>query len=140
MRLDYTLTAVRRPVSTLGFPVRAALALLASLVGNAVLLAIAQSLSVAPDFDPLAYPPVLFLTTVGTLGAAVVYWLLTRFVERPEVTFTRVVVAVLVLSFVPDFALLVYDPTATILGVVVLMLMHAVVAVACVALFPANRV
>ncbi|WP_435318509.1 DUF6069 family protein [Haloarchaeobius sp. TZWSO28] len=140
MRLDFALTAVRRSVAVYGFPVRVALVLVLAMVGNAILLAIAQSLSVAPGFQPLAYPPVLFLTAVGAAGAAVVYWGLTRRVEDPERTFTRIVVAVLALSFIPDFALLVEDPNATPAGVVVLMAMHVVVAVACVALFPAQRV
>ncbi|WP_439026514.1 DUF6069 family protein [Haloarchaeobius sp. DT45] len=140
MRLDFALTAVRRSAAAYDFPVRVVLVVVLSLVGNAILLAIAQSLSVAPGFRALAYPPVLFLTTVGAVGAAVVYWALTRRVENPGRTFTRIVVAVLALSFIPDFALLIEDSAATPAGVVVLMAMHVVVAVACVALFPVNQV
>jgi len=54
-----------------------------------------------------------------------------RDADRP---FVRVAAAVLVLSFIPDIALLAVDPTATPLAVVVLMAMHAAVAAASVGL------
>jgi hypothetical protein len=47
--------------------------------------------------------------------------------------FTRVAVVVLLLSFVPDVLLLQADPAATVPAVIVLMVMHVVVAVVCVA-------
>ncbi|WP_267639673.1 DUF6069 family protein [Haloarchaeobius amylolyticus] len=140
MQLDTALTAVRRTVAPYGYPVRVVLAIVASMVGNAALLAIALALSVAPGFMALAYPPVLFLTVVGAAGAALVYWVLTTRVENPDRTFKRIVVAVLALSFIPDFGLLVADEAATLAGVIVLMLMHVVVAVACVALLPAGQI
>ena len=69
-------------------------------------------------------------TPDGVVGATLVYALLLRRSRAPRRTFVRVAAAVLVLSFLPDLALLALDPAATVGGVVVLMLMHVVVAAA----------
>lgn len=99
-----------------------------SMIGNAVLLALVQALEVAPDFRALSFPPVLFLSAVGAVGAVAVYWVLDRRVDQPARTFRRIAAAVLVVSFGPDLALLAADEAATIPGVIALMLMHVVVA------------
>jgi len=113
--------------------VRGALALLAAVVVNAALVWVVGAVDLAPGFRALTYPPVVFLSAVGALGATAVYALLGRFVDDVDRTFTRVAAVVLVLSFVPDLGLLVGDPAATVPAVVVLMGMHVVVAVASVA-------
>ncbi|WP_340100766.1 DUF6069 family protein [Salinibaculum salinum] len=108
---------------------------------NAGIVAGAQSVDLAPGFRALTYPPVLFLSVAGALGAAVVYALLARRDGRGTgQTFTRIAVAVLVLSFVPDIGLLVADDAATTSGVVVLMAMHVVVAAVSVSLLTGRPV
>jgi uncharacterized membrane protein len=111
---------------------RGLIAVVLSVVANAVLLVVAQATRIAPDFRPLAWPPVVFLTVVGAVGAVAVYWLLSRWADDPDRTFTLVAGVVLVLSFVPDLFLLSADENATVLGVVVLMAMHVTVAAICV--------
>ena len=108
--------------------VRGGIAVVLSAIGNAVVLVVVQALEIAPDFQALTFPPVLFLSAVGAVGAVGVYWLLDRRAERPARTFRRVAAGVLVVSFVPDLALLAVDEAATVPGVLVLMLMHVVVA------------
>lgn len=100
---------------------------LASLVNAGIVFA-TQTLEIAPDFMALRYPPVVFLTVLGVLGAAAVYSRFDRIVEDRDRAFRRIAIVVLVISFVPDVALLAVDPAATVAGVVVLMAMHVVVA------------
>lgn len=114
-------------------PVRGVLAVLASVLVNAALVWALDAAGIAPDFRALTYPPVVFLSALGAVGATVVYALLVRYVDDVDRTFVRVAAAVLVLSFVPDLGLLAADPAATVPGVLALMVMHVVVAVASVA-------
>ena len=111
-------------------PIRGVVAVVASVLVNAVIVVAVDAAGIAPGFQPLTIPPVAFLSAVGAVGAAGVYWLLRRRVTDPDRTFTRVAAAVLLLSFLPDVGLLFADPAATVAGVVVLMVMHVVVAAA----------
>ena len=108
--------------------VRGGLAVVAAVVANAALVAVSDAVGVAPELQALTYPPVVFLSAVGATGSVVVYGLLGRYVDDVGGTFRRVAAAVLGLSFVPDLALLAVDEAATVLGVLLLMLMHVVVA------------
>lgn len=110
--------------------VRGGVAIVLAVLANVVLLLGVNALEIAPEFRALRVPPVAFLSAVGAAGAAVVYWVLSRYVTDVDRTFVRVAAVVLVLSFVPDLALLAVDPAATPLAVVVLMAMHVVVAAA----------
>ncbi|MDZ5811304.1 DUF6069 family protein [Halorubrum sp. AD140] len=112
--------------------VRGALAVALAVLANVALVFVAEALAVAPDFRALTVPPVAFLSAVGAGGATVVYWLFGRFFGDAERVFVRVAAGVLLVSFVPDLALLAVDPTATPLAVVLLMAMHVVVAAAAV--------
>jgi hypothetical protein len=81
--------------------------IVAAIVGaavNAGLVAATGAAGIAPDFMALTYPPVVFLSVVGALGATVVYALLQCRSRDPDRTFARVAAVVLVLSFVPDGA------------------------------------
>ena len=111
-------------------PVRGGLAIVLAVLGNVVLVLGVDALGIAPGFRALTIPPVAFLSALGAGGATVVYWLLGRFVSEANRTFVRVAAGVLLLSFIPDVALLAIDPAATSLAVVVLMAMHVVVAAA----------
>lgn len=108
--------------------VRGGIAVGLSAIANALVLVVVQALEIAPDFQALTFPPVLFLSAGGAVGAVAVYWVLDRRVDRPARTFRRIAAAVLVVSFVPDLALLAVDESATIPGVIALMMMHVVVA------------
>ncbi len=108
-------------------PVRGGLAVVLAVLANVGLVLGVDALGIAPGFRALTIPPVAFLSAVGAGGATVVYWLLGRYVSDANRTFVRVAAGVLLLSFVPDVALLAIDPTATPLAVVVLMAMHVVV-------------
>lgn len=114
-------------------PVRGGIAVVLSVLVNAALVIGAESVGLAPDFRAISLPPVVFLSAVGAGGAALVYWALGRFVETVDRVFVRVAGAVLLLSFLPDIALLALDPAATVPGVVVLVVMHVVVAAVSVA-------
>ncbi len=109
-------------------PVRGGIAVVLSVLANVVLVLGVDALGIAPEFGALTIAPVAFLSALGAGGAAIVYWLLRRYVSNPERTFVRVAAGVLLLSFVPDVALLAIDPAATPLAVAVLMAMHVVVA------------
>ncbi|WP_338034871.1 DUF6069 family protein [Halococcus hamelinensis] len=109
-------------------PVRGGLAVVIAVLANVVLVLGVDALGIAPAFRALTIPPVAFLSALGAGGATVVYWLLGRFVSDADRTFVRVAVGVLLLSLVPDLALLAIDPAATLLAVIVLMAMHVVVA------------
>lgn len=109
-------------------PVRGGLAVVVAVFANAVLIVGVGSLDLAPGFRGLTLPPVVFLSALGAGGATVVYWLLGRYVREVVRTFLRIAGAVLVLSFLPDIVLLAIDPAATVVGVVVLILMHVIVA------------
>ncbi|GAB7094276.1 hypothetical protein JCM30237_14280 [Halolamina litorea] len=117
---------VRQP----SLPVRGAVAVTLSVLLNAALVLLVSTLGVAPGFQPLTIPPVVFLSAVGAAGATGVYWLLRRRVDDADRTFVRVAAVVLALSYLPDVGLLFADPAATVVGVGVLMVMHVVVAAA----------
>jgi hypothetical protein len=126
-----TVTPTVRPTRSV-LARRGLLAVALSIVANALVLTLVLASGVVTPFAPLSYPPVLFLSTVGAIGATLVYGYLTMRSATPDQTFLRVTVAVLLLSFLPDIGLLFGDPQATIPGVVVLMVMHVVVASVCV--------
>jgi hypothetical protein len=107
---------------------RGALAVVGSAAANALLLTLVLATDLVAPFMALSYPPVVFLSAVGALGATGVYALLARRSETPDRTFRRVAVAVLLLSFLPDVGLYLADPAATLGVVLVLMFMHVVVA------------
>lgn len=112
---------------------RGGIALILSLVVNYTLLTVVLQLELVASYEHLAYPPVTVWTTVGVVGATIVYGLLHRWSDTPDRTFVRVAIAVLLLSFIPDGALLVYDEAATVGAVTVLAILHIPPAVACIA-------
>jgi hypothetical protein len=84
--------------------------------------------AVSPDFEP-------FQGTVAPYAAGaiiltgIVFGGLRRFRRDADRTFVRLAIAALVLSWIPDVALLViHDPGATVPAVASLMLMHAAAA------------
>jgi hypothetical protein len=130
MSVEGTTTAERADTDSPSVLVRGGLAIGLVTLVNAALVVGASSLGVAPDFRPLTVPPVAFLSALGAAGATAVYWLVDRYAADADRTFVRIAVGALLLSFVPDAALLVSDPAATPLAVAVLAAMHVVVAAA----------
>lgn len=114
--------------------VRGGIAIVLAVAINVVIVIVAGTLDLAPGFQPLTVPPVAFLSALGAAGATIVYWLCSRYLTEGDRTFVRIAVAALLLSFLPDIALLRSDPAATVPGVVTLMVMHVVVAAVSVAL------
>lgn len=114
--------------SSMSLLVRGLMAVVLAVVVNVIIVFVSGSLNIAPGFQPLSVPPVVFLTAAGAVGATVVYGLLGRFVDDVNRAFVRIAGVVLLLSFVPDIGLLNADPAATVPGVVVLMVMHVIVA------------
>lgn len=111
---------------------------LAALIATPVDLVIEETarrtFAVSPDFGP-------FQGTVGpyTVGgvalAGIVFWIVRRFAREPRRVYLVIAAVALVLSWVPDIALLVLnDPGATVPAVASLMVMHAVAAVTVVGL------
>lgn len=99
---------------------------------NVVVTFTAITAGIASNLDPLSYGPVLFFTTIGMVGATLVYGVLDRFLADPDRTFAVVAAVVLVLSWIPDATVVPAMPGGTAAGAAVLALMHlstAVVAV-----------
>ena len=112
---------------------RGGIAVVLSVVANLVLLQLVLVPELVEQFEPLNIAPVALFSGLGAIGATVAYAVVDRLSESPDRMFTRVAVVVLLLSFVPDVLLLQADPAATVPAVIVLMVMHVVVAVVCVA-------
>lgn len=104
-------------------------ALVASNVVNAVIAAIALAAGASDGFQPLQPGAYIFFTVVGVLIGAVGWALVRRRAGARRLLRTLVPVVVIV-SFVPDLAMLVsdYQPGADVTGVVALLLMHVAVA------------
>jgi len=133
MSTETATTADRQHVGLGTLAKRGLVAVLVADVVNAAITFAAIAAGVAPDLDPLSYGPVLFFTTIGTVGAALVYGALDRFVADPDRTFTIVAAVVLVLSWIPDVTAVPSMPGGTAAGAAVLALMHLTAAVVAVA-------
>jgi hypothetical protein len=87
-----------------------------------------QAFAVSPDFEPFQ-GTVATYTAGGVLLASVVFAVLRRFVGDADRVYVRLAIIALVLSWIPDVALLViHDPGATVPAVASLMVMHTVTA------------
>lgn len=118
-----------RAVSNRALVQRGVVAVVLSVVVNWLVLWGVLASDLVDPFDALALPPVTLLTALGAVGATVAYGVVVRRATRPDRTFVRLAAIVLLLSFVPDLALLRFDPAATVPAVVVLMILHVTVAV-----------
>jgi hypothetical protein len=106
-----------------------AIALVLALPLDLAIEAIArQAFAVSPDFQPFQ-GTVAPYTAGGVILAGVIFAVLRRFVRDVARVYVRLAIVALVLSWIPDVALLVvHDPGATVPAVVSLMVMHAVTA------------
>lgn len=112
---------------------RGGIAIVLSVVVNLAILALVRTFGLVEPFGAMSVPPITFLTVLGGIAATAVYGAITRISTRPDWVFVRVAAVALVVSFVPDVVILRFDPEATPGAVLVLMFMHVVVAVICVA-------
>lgn len=101
-----------------------------SILLNLFLLQLVKPL--APDFMSLSTWPIVFWTTVATIGATVVFALIRHIVQDPIPLFIKVSIAALILSFGMDIPLFFFDipffAGATTGGILSLMSMHVVAA------------
>lgn len=106
-----------------------AIALLIAVPVDLAIEAVArQAFSVSPQFEPFQ-GTVAPYTAGGIVLAGITYALVQRFFHDPDRVYVRIAVLALVLSWIPDVALLFIDePGATVLAVASLMVMHAVAA------------
>ncbi len=114
-------------------------AAVAAVIGNIIVATLVKAVAtIPPEFVPFGLGRYVLFTVLGVIGAAVVYWILGRLGGDPVRRFTIIAIVVLLLSFIPDLGMLFSDffPGATPAGVIGLMLMHVVTAVACIILFP----
>ena len=87
-----------------------------------------QVFAVSPDFPPFQ-GSVAPYTAGGVILAAVVYAVLRRLVRDANRVYVRLAIVTLVLSWIPDVALLfINEPGASVPAVASLMVMHAVAA------------
>ncbi len=87
-----------------------------------------QTFSVSPDFPPFQ-GSVAPYTAGGLVLAAITYALVQRFFRDADRVYLRLAIGALVLSWIPDVALLfINEPGASVPAVASLMVMHAVAA------------
>ena len=87
-----------------------------------------QAFAVSPEFEPFQ-GTVAPYTAGGVVLAGVSFAVLQRFVRDVTRVYVRLAIVVLVLSWIPDLALLfINEPGATLPAVASLMVMHAVAA------------
>ena len=109
-------------------------ALLATPLNLAIEAVTRQAFAVSPDFPPFQGSVVPY-TAAGVILAGVVYAVVRRFARDPDRLYVRLAIAVLVISWIPDVALLfINEPGATVPAVASLMVMHTVAAVTVVTL------
>lgn len=128
-----TSAPTRRSAVSLGTALRAgAVAGVIAAVTNVVISAIARGpLGASDDFVPLTPGPIVMWTILGAIIGAVGWRLVVTTSAHRRALLTTLVPTVLVLSLIPDVALLAADSVAgqTTAGVVALMVMHVVTAV-----------
>ena len=93
-----------------------------------------QLFAVSPDFPPFQ-GSVAPYTAGGVILAGIAFAVVQRFVRNPDRAYVRLAMVALVLSWIPDIALLfINEPGVSVPAVAALMPMHAVTAAIVVAL------
>jgi len=128
-----TSTPTRHSAVSLGPALRTGVAAGAiAAVTNVVISVIARGpLGASDDFVPLTPGPIVMWTILGAIIGAVGWRLIVNTSTNSRALLNTLVPTVLVLSLIPDVALLATDstPGQTTAGVVALMIMHVVTAV-----------
>lgn len=125
------------PVSTAKVVTGTAVASVAAVAVNAAVATAALGLGASADFLPLQFTPYAALTVLGVIAGAFGWIIVRRRSARPTRVLGWLVPTVVVVSFVPDIALLAGDAMVGTSGLAVgaLMLMHLVIAVIAVVTF-----
>jgi hypothetical protein len=111
-----------------------------SVIGNLILLWIANLLvDIPPEFAPLGSLRISIFTVAFLIPAIIVYAILAAKAEHPIRTYQRIGWIFLIVSFIPDIAMLYVDfmPGATVTAVIILMLTHVVAGLIALYLLPA---
>lgn len=111
-----------------------------SVIGNLILLWIANLLvDIPPEFAPLGPLRISIFTVAFLLVTIIVYAILAAKAKHPIRTYQRIGWIFLILSFIPDIAMLFVDfmPGATVTAVIVLMLTHVVAGLIALYVLPA---
>lgn len=127
MSLVSDAVAVRRGPLVVAGGVLAAIVVASA--ADTVIAQLALAAGAPDDFQPLKAPSYIFLTAVGMVAGAIGWAIVRKVSKDPRALVRRLVPALVVVSFVPDF-LLYGDGGAT--GVGALLLMHVTVAAAAV--------
>ncbi len=117
-----------------------AVAIVLSIIGNLILLWIANLLLTIPsEFDPLGSLRISIFTALFVIGGVSVYAILAAKTVHPIRTYQRIAWIFLIVSFIPDIAMLFVDfmPGADLTAVIVLMLTHVVAGLICIYVLPA---
>lgn len=112
-------------------------AVLAAVVANAVVAFVALTLGASDGFQPLQAPAYVSLTVIGVLAGVAGWAAVRRWSRRPAAVLRGLVPTVVVVSLVPDVALLFTDaqPNTSGLAVAALMIMHVATAAVAVPIF-----
>src|SRR5262245_59290416 len=105
------------------------LTIIVAVIANQVVQLLALSLfNISPEFPPLQSGPPVAFTIMGVLGAVIVFAIVGRLARRPIRLFRRIALVVLLLSFLPDIALLATGalPGTSLVAVGTLAVMHVV--------------
>ena len=106
------------------------IASIGSALATSVIAFVAQAAGVSDDFDPIAPSAYLTLAVIGVGLASLSWFAIARRTANPRTILTRLVPAVVLISFIPDLLLGVSqsEPGTTWGAVAWLMLMHLAVA------------
>jgi len=123
------LTATTRP-STARVAAGLGLAAVAAVALNALVALVARAAGADPDFQPLHFATFTAFTVAGVLAGAAGWAVVRRRARRPAAVLRILVPAVVLVSLIPDLAVLLGDsmPGVNATGVLGLMVMHVVVA------------
>jgi hypothetical protein len=107
------------------------IAFIASAIANELLMLVSKSsLGVPESFTPLTAPPIIIWSFLGAFGAIGVYALIRKYSKSHKRMFNIVAAVVLVLSFIPDLAIVGVSEGpfagATMAAAVILMIMHVI--------------
>lgn len=105
-------------------------AVVSALANLALMLVTRSSVGVAEDFGPFGVIPIILWSDIGAGGAIGVYALIRKMSKSPNRNFTIAAVIILLLSFIPDLALVYVSEGplsgATTGAIIVLMIMHVI--------------
>lgn len=105
------------------------LIVVAAIAANVIFTLITTRLfGISPDFIALTPPAIAMFTLFGVVGAVVVFAIVARFARRPFSLFRKIALVVLIVSLIPDLAMLFVPDMAGPVEVVVLMITHVIAA------------